>query len=358
MMRLGITSRLILVQELILVMFVAVVSWHLFVTVTGIYENQERHAALEDLDRVRLALSERVQDLQRLARDYASWDDTYAFAADQNKEFIQSNLDDAMFRSNNINLLYIVDPAGRPVWGKALDGVRRLTLAEFTFAPLVPDHPLMRAAAGPDAGVAGLMMTSQGPAMLAGQPVTTSLYQGPVRGILAMGRFLDETEWAEIARRTRITLSTTALDALPVNPQADHHQAGIHTRLMAGERIIIDDSSPQTLHLDTLLRDLSGNPLMVLHVDVSRQFTATGSLTLRLTLVTMLLAGGFVIFASWIAVRRMVTAPLTRITRQLRTLNDGSGTAVLKAAPDTEIGALTAEINRLIARLPPGGTAG
>jgi sensor domain CHASE-containing protein len=81
----------------------------------------EEQRTLESLQRALDTLSDDIAQLDRMAGDWAPWDDTYAFIQDANEDYIQSNLVDDTFINARLNLIAFVDRNGRIVYSKAYD---------------------------------------------------------------------------------------------------------------------------------------------------------------------------------------------------------------------------------------------
>ncbi|HWQ09775.1 MAG TPA: CHASE4 domain-containing protein, partial [Holophaga sp.] len=152
----------------------------------------ERKSLNRDTNRVVLELGNEVRILGALARDWASWDDTYSFIQDHNAYFIHANLQWAsLFGSTRINFLSFVDGQGRVVW----TGFRR-SLSE---PPLQVPPDLARGPEEP--ATEGFILTPEGPLVWARREIVHSDGSGPVRGMLLMGRLLDQATLSDIIHR-------------------------------------------------------------------------------------------------------------------------------------------------------------
>lgn len=178
------------------------------------FQALEREEAQRNMDRAVQAIQREAQHLAVSATDWATWDDTYQFVQDRNEAYREANLNLEALKSLKINVLNIVDTAGQIVWGKAYDlhSEEELALPELPGDRWPADHPLV-ALAGIDSEVKGLLLTARGPLLVAAKPVVTTNREGPVRGAVILGRFLDN---AEIARQTEVRLAFSILDGRPL----------------------------------------------------------------------------------------------------------------------------------------------
>nr|MDQ3037611.1 hypothetical protein [Myxococcota bacterium] len=85
------------------------------------FEEIERELGQRDLDRARNALGEQITALGAMARDYAVWDETHAFAGGEPGSYVETNFADTTFAENRIGLIAVVDVAGRELWSQGFD---------------------------------------------------------------------------------------------------------------------------------------------------------------------------------------------------------------------------------------------
>jgi PAS domain S-box-containing protein len=128
------------------------------------------------------------------------------------------------------------------------------------------------------------------------QPILTSLAQGPPRGFLFMGRYLDSTLVAELAEITQLPLeiSLYSSDSAPGLITSTHSTVELASRTVTGY---------------TLLEDTSGAPYLIASAEtprtlLSQEIWAIGWLHLGETLIVLLLSVvALQIMKRWIASR-------------------------------------------------------
>ncbi|NTU64935.1 MAG: hypothetical protein HGB05_16420, partial [Chloroflexi bacterium] len=152
---------------------------------------EEREMA-QNTQRVLDALRDRLNALNKTTRDYANWDDTYDFIQNGNAAYIESNLVNETFATNDLNLMLFVDNDGQLVYGKAiaLQNQQEIPIPPALLEQLAPASPLVRHSSI-DSEVTGILSLPEGPMLVVSRPILTSQYTGPVRGALIMGRYLD-----------------------------------------------------------------------------------------------------------------------------------------------------------------------
>ncbi|HOE28297.1 MAG TPA: CHASE4 domain-containing protein, partial [bacterium] len=83
----------------------------------------EQSLGRRDVERCTAFIRQELAHMDRLANDYASWNDTYEYVADPagHREYIRANMIDTTFENLKLNLLIIVDREGRIVFGRGYD---------------------------------------------------------------------------------------------------------------------------------------------------------------------------------------------------------------------------------------------
>ena len=262
--------------------------------------------ALEQTDtkdsasRVRDALVQQIDGLDRTISNWSSWDDTYTWIEDGNTAFVASNLGDSVFGQMGANLLVFVDANGGVVWAKSAD------LASGTVVASIPSDMAPFIAAGskllshPDltAAVKGIVNLSEGPMMVASRPILTSDASGPSHGTMIIGRFLDTAEVATLSDLTHVSLSVTQFSdgRMPVGAQADVES--LASGLSAAAPLAAAPLDDKRIEGYALMSDLEGKPAVILRLDLPREVYSQGQQTLGLLLLLLPLLGGAIDFTS------------------------------------------------------------
>ncbi|HPH78507.1 MAG TPA: CHASE4 domain-containing protein, partial [bacterium] len=84
-------------------------------------EQLEKDMMQKNLERVDKTLKKEQLGLNRVAKDWACWDETYNFVCHPNREFIERNLKIDDFVNLKINFLVIADDKNRIIVAKYFD---------------------------------------------------------------------------------------------------------------------------------------------------------------------------------------------------------------------------------------------
>jgi len=315
--------------------------------IIGSFRGLEQTSVAKDMERSDQALREDLRVLDLAAKDWAQWDDAYAYVQGNNSDFADSNLLPGSYTANNLDLILFFDSNGTQVYGTGFDPTSgELTPVPAQLQDLPATSVLLR---HPDEqhSVAGLLTVDGRPMELTSWPILTSRQEGPAAGTLVWGRYLDDTLAHRLADRTRLDLQLLPYPS--ILPQAPGQAA---PRLPHdGATATLEQSSTSLLALER--RDgLDGRPTVLLQLELPRPVYGEGVKTLAYLLASGILGGGALLTAVVVALDRSVLAPVQRLSRQVSKASaSGQLTARVKVESTDEIGRLSLEFNRLMERL-------
>ena len=219
----------------------------------------------------------------RLA-DWSSWNDTYVFIENFNRDYIESNLMPESIATLKINLMLYSKPSGRIVFGTGFDLVHRKKTPVSEVLRSLSPHDILLRHPNTRSSLEGIMLLPEGPMMIVSRPIVTSEVTGPIRGTLIFGRLLDADEIARLSRIARLRLRVHALNEtkLPPDFQAVRDSLPFNS-------ILVRPLNNQTIAGYTLLRDIYGKPALLLRVDMPRDIYKQGQNSLRYLIVSLLI---------------------------------------------------------------------
>lgn len=314
------------------------------------FRNLEEREARRNIQRVLNAIDDSRVGLQAIGLDWAHWDDTYQFVADQNQGYLDANLNDETFERFNLNVALMFNTDGELVY----ETTRRIedSAIASTIASSLEDEvrthpslaPFLRAE-GIDSplidGTSGIVMLPEGPMMLTAIPVTDSLLEADINGLMVWGRYLDEAEIAQFSALTQLDVSIypMSLDTLP----RDTQEIALRVRQ---EAVIVQPIDDEIVGGYTLIGDLGGNGVGLLQVNSPRQIYQQSLETLNVYAGTLIAAGlGFILLLG-LVMERLVLNPISSLSRQVRGLGEGMNhDKRLTVQTQDELGHLAATIN-------------
>jgi PAS domain S-box-containing protein len=347
-MKLG-TKTMVTLGTMMAALFLVLYAISTQVVRKGFSRLEERYAR-RNVDRVLRAIEGREDDLDRSVADWAAWDDMYQFAQDRNTRFIRANLPiPDLFLPLRIQTLLIADRSGTVVWGSSFDSEesRGLPVPAGLVRLAANGSPLTRFGPARDR-VSGLVVLDEGPMIVAARPILTSKSEGPARGTLIMGHYLDDSELQRLADALQLKVSAFLVDALPARPGIGEALAA----LSSGE-----PSSTRALNSATLLgyglvRDLDARPAVVIEVEMPRDILAQGLRTSSLFAGLLVLVGVIFSVAILVMLRRQIIVRLEHLSRDIGLISKEEDFSRRLSLPGSdELSTVAEDINRLLARV-------
>jgi signal transduction histidine kinase/DNA-binding response OmpR family regulator len=293
-------------------------------------EQQESQTAMR---RVNNALNLRLDGLEVSAKDWGDWSETYAFVQDRREAFITSNVTPASLKQIDVSAILVVNLDGEVVLSKGFDLISHqpLDLDLLARKALPADFP-WRENLRAGRPVRGLLQTNRGALMIAAAPVLDGNEGGPVRGMVILGRLLSTDEIRQIEAQAQAIVTT-----LP-----EHQFAG-------PDQLVESATTTQVYHS---LKDVYGQPIMTLRVDVPRQISARGRTAVIYASLYLIGAAIVVLAVLVVVLNRLVLTPLARMTRHAVSIGAGTDfTARLDFQGRDEIGVLARELDRMVGRI-------
>ncbi len=322
------------------------------VILLGSFAELEEQYARRDVERVLSALSDELAALDTMVFDWAAWDDTYTFIEDANEEYIVSNLVDETFTSPRLNLMLFINSSGQIVFGKGfdLDNEEEISVPQSLQEHLTDDALLRH----PDteSSIAGIVLLPEGPLLVASRPILTSEEEGPLRGTMIMGRYLDSAEVERLAEITHVSLSVRRSDDEQMPPDFQAARAAISPSFPQEASVFVQPLSAESVAGYALLNDIYGEPNLMLRVDMPREIYQQGQ-TSMLYLVFLLMVGGMAFTGmSSLMTDKIVISRLVRLNADVNSIGASGdlSTRVLATGRD-ELSSLADTINGMLAAL-------
>lgn len=160
-------------------------------------KNMDAESLKIDTVRVSNYIESETDDLQRLNRDWAVWDDTYRFVQDQNQQYIDSNIMLETFENNAINLMMYFDADRQLVYSSAYDLEDGEEL-DFSSSPIFTEGNEYIFEDTEESVI--LEHEEFGSILTVSEAILTSQEEGPSAGVLVMGKILNEAFFEAMER--------------------------------------------------------------------------------------------------------------------------------------------------------------
>ncbi|HVN65274.1 MAG TPA: CHASE4 domain-containing protein [Methanomicrobiales archaeon] len=283
--------------------------------ILGAFVTLEEKNTQQNMNRFQNLLAEDLSSLDAVVRAWAPRDDTYTFMRDRDPAFIERNFGPDTFSSGRINFVVFLNTSGALFYAKAFD------LATGQEGPL-PGNIADMVAGNQEfwnftenrENRSGFLLLPEGPVMVATAPITTKNYDSVSNGKLIVGRILDEGGIQRIALLTNQQV-TVYRQSEPGSP-ADVRAA--QAELDRGRAILIQPDGPAIIAGYAQVKDLRGDPILIIKTQLPREIYAQGQATLNyFTLSYILLVLVFaIVFLSLLD--RSLLSPIAQLSSDVK----------------------------------------
>lgn len=347
------TSLMILI---VLLSFLA--AYFILANVTD-YEQEQAYGRI---DRMLFALDNEFTTLDSKIYEWSEWDDTYEYIADPYDEFVIDNLGEGTsligepayyLEFSEIDIMIFLNLDADPILARGYDKETSL----YTDIPvwlrdeLTPDNPLFDY---PDisAGNTGIIFGPTTQFLVVTRPVLDSAGEGPVRGTVLMGRYIDEDTVTRLEEITQMQLMITRLDS--PNLATDLRQATRNADCLQAEEA---PQHSQTLDQEriaayTCMPDIYGETGIIV-LNTSHRTMYQQGIQSIIYLVFALVIGGAVIGGmTLMMLQRGVISRLQNLSERVNGISlSRAHTERIPEEGNDEITSLTRDINTMIGTL-------
>jgi signal transduction histidine kinase/CheY-like chemotaxis protein len=278
------------------------------------FEELETRETKKNMGRVIDILESDIKDMDSFAYDWAAWDDTYIYIKDRNQAYEDANYIPEYSAAQNHDLYYIWDSKGQPILNKALneEGTAYVTFDDFPEEGLPETHPFLTMNSA-DSKLSGLIQTRRGPMIIAARPVIDSNLKGPINGVLAMGRYLDNAVIKDITQRSRLKLNIWSLKgelSLNIPKEAPRN-------IKVGNSEIVLAPDKKTIYNYSSYADIFGNPVILLQVAMLRDIVKQGKSTVSYGVGMSAISGGVIFVILLFILQRYIIFPLSHLGQSI-----------------------------------------
>ena len=313
------------------------------------FKNLEEQDTRKNVARVIDAIYADLSNLNNTAGDWSAWDDTYAFVQGELDTYIEDNLMDATFENLGLNLMLFINDAGQVVFGKIFDlqAGQQAPLPSEIYPYLSTDNLLLNF---PDTSSShtGLILLNEVPMLVAARPIVTSEKQGPIRGTLILGRYLDDWVVDQLVQITHLNFSVGRMS----DAQAPQELIQLAAASTEATPIHVQPVSRETVFGYTLIKDIFEKPAIYLSVELDRDIYQQGLKALAYFIVLLLVVGLVFGLLTLQLLEKVILSRVASLNESVRSHSvNGNLSERLAVTGNDELSNLGNEINRMLEAL-------
>ncbi len=285
------------------------------------HKSLEADLVSNNVERATNAYLNDLDHLSMITYDWAVLDDSYKFIQSRDVTFIQHNLNNDIFRTLGVNAIIFLDSSGSVVYSNAFDLVRdeNVVVSSSLLELIRNDNNNFFNSTVSGKHDAGIIILPEGPMMLGYHPILPTDGEGPSKGTLIMGQFIDAGFIQELSDSTELDIDMFLVDS-PSFSQAFN----ANEKLMGGETLALPLDS-QTIEGFRILDDIFGKPALVLKIRMARDIYQQGIRSTFLFFGIILIFSAILIFTVSIIVDRNFLMKVVLLNKSLNDLsNDGN----------------------------------
>jgi PAS domain S-box-containing protein len=309
----------------------------------------ERGESFRETERVLDLLSHELSDQNATTIDYAAWNDTYEFVQDGNVNYITENMIDETFANLRLNIMLFLNSSDQVIFGKAFDlqNMTEIPFPQSLLQHLANNHLLLHHGNATNA-VAGIILLPEGPVLVASSPILTSLYQGPVRGTLITGRFLDSFSISRLYESVHLPIVLQILG----NPWVSSDFQVANSSMSNNKPLFSQPLDKENVAGYALIDDVYGNPVVIMKITMPRDIYAQGLTSIAFSVAALFVLGSVFCGVSIILLEKFVLSRLSQLSVDVRNVeNEGNFAMRVSVAGKDELSALSSDINSMLSRL-------
>ncbi len=323
-----------------------------FKLVTDKFQELEVDEARLNLERVVNDVGDSRKKLETIVGDWAPWDDTYIFIRELNQEFIEKNLSKEGFQTLGLDFMLFFDDSNQLVYSRFFYPHQPITTSPDTSVIYaLKAAPSFFLFDSNQAKKSGIIRSKTTPVFVASAPIVTSTYEGPARGTLVIGRYLDQAKIEQIGAQTRVKLEAFAYNQeyQRLFNSADNGQILIDSTPFP---VAYRELDARHLRAFTVINDLLDHPSLVFAVTLERKLLQQGRAMWKDHASSLILLGIVFISVLTLLLNRIILRRLTRLGDEVNQVAQaGRHDLRVTATQHDEIGSLAIGINEMLASL-------
>lgn len=316
----------------------------------------ERFLAIEEADlrtslrRAFDAFQYPINETRDRCSEWGIWDDTFEFMIDKNEEYAKSNLDLDVLSGMVLDMVGVWNKDGQVEYmvSEYQDSGLARPLPKEIFPLLKKNSPYLKPTA--EEGVwGGLILSEYGPLMVAGSSIMPNDKGSPPNGLLFFGRYLTEDDLEKLREVTHLDVEVLEWndDALP----PDFLEVKGRLTQNLDERPI-DRVDGETIRGYGVIRALTGEPALILRVQLPRAIYQQGVATIASSALVLLSSGGLFCLLSLLLINRIAVLRIKELTKGVIGIrNSGDMSQRVEIAGHDELAELAICTNEMLSTL-------
>ncbi len=335
------------------------------IVVLGGFSNTELRSAEKDTNRVLVALGNDINTLDAMAADWASRDDTRGVLTGTSSAVQWSRLSLDTFERLQFNYIILSNSSRVIIAGEGYDlnAHRQMSIPE-ELRSVLSSKNVFGTQLNSTTGIMGIQQLPEGPLMLVIRPVYADSGQLHSIGYILMGRYLDSTEVARLSSMAQLPLVLYGYKdpTLPLDFKTAVSglvsQPGLFIQREGAEYMTVDAPTTSmvlnstTLATYSLIRDIYGEPALILRVSIVRDIYDQGRSTTQYFIGLLMAAGLIFGLVTLLLLEKTILSRISSLSSRVNFIGKKRDfSARIAISGDDEIAELGNDVNGMIGEL-------
>jgi PAS domain S-box-containing protein len=213
-----------------------------------------------------------MDNLDLIIRPWGAWDDMYGYLGGEKADPIKSTFGDAQFINRRLDFIIITNTQGDIVFGEGFDREKNIQ------TPLRPDliselgrqgSPLRNLVTITQPS--GFLSLPQGTVLLSSYPILRSDLSGPPRGVIFIGRYMDDAEVARFSPGSRLKIAIIPFEQASLSPPDRTLLSGA-----GSSQVVVRAINETTVEAVSVIPDISENGKFLFSIQMPRDIYQQG----------------------------------------------------------------------------------
>ena len=283
------------------------------------FRSLEQKEMIINVERFHNALNNEIKQLDAAVGDWSAWNDTYKFIGGENNDFPATNMDNESMTNLRTDVMVYVKSSGIILYEKAFDYSEQkdmkvpMSLNNYFYknSSLINFVDL-------NSSIKGILQLPEGSILIASRPVITSARDGPIRGAIIWGRFLDAHELNFISEIVSLSSSIDILTNSQATP-AELRYAALAS--INENNIVIQPLDNDYVIAYSTYNDLFNKPVISIKITMNRDIYKQGVITIQYFQIIAIVLGVILSIALIIFLDKTLISRLNNLSKQVQNIS-------------------------------------
>ncbi len=310
-----------------------------YLVISRNFERLEDRIVRANLTRISNAVAHQQNHLDSTAKAYGSWNSTYDFMSHKYPDYPRAELSAETFNREDISVFLLVDVAGKIVRCRNF-GDGRSVCGEND--ELVRMTRTVRRFADAQSAASGLVVVGGRPMQVAIEPIIRGNTSGPSRGMVVLGRWMDERQVRMIGRMVALPMTAVVASASEI------HTASARADWNGEEQWIVPGDGEKLTGF-VRIPDLYGGPGMVLTTEFHRDLLHEGRIAQRWLFAEIFAAALLLQLTAFVLLQKLILKRIAQLGATATSIsNTGDLSERVVVSGRDEITALEISFNSML----------